>query len=57
VKVDLFLHPKSEELVEFPPGPFAMGKEPVKQIVEIEFSTGTFRIISPNDCVKDRLAA
>jgi len=28
----------------------------VKQIDEIETSTGTVQIISPTDCVKDRLA-
>ncbi len=51
-----FKHPDSELLVEFPPGPLAVGEEPVKQITEIITSTGALRIISPSDCVKDRLA-
>src|SRR5687767_10324951 len=52
-----FRHPDSQFFVEFPPGPLAIGEEPVKQIVEKKFSTGTLKIISPTDCVKDRLAA
>ncbi len=50
-----FRHPDSRFLVEFPPGPLGVGEEPVKQIDEIKTATGTVRIISPTDCVKDRL--
>jgi hypothetical protein len=52
-----FRHPETELLVEFPSGPPAVGKEPIGAINEIEFSTGVLRILSPTDCVKDRLAA
>ena len=52
-----FEHPDIQFFVEFPPGPLAVGVEPVKQVNEIKFSTGILRIISPTDCVKDRLAA
>jgi len=52
-----FKHPEVDLLVEFPSGPLAVGKEPVGVISEIEFSTGVLRILSPTDCVKDRLAA
>jgi hypothetical protein len=51
-----FEHPDTKFFVEFPPGPLAVGVEPVKHINEIKFSTGILRIISPTDCVKDRLA-
>ena len=51
-----FRHPESELLVEFPPGPLAVGEEPVKQVDELATSTGVLRIISATDCVKDRLA-
>jgi len=34
-----------------------LGAEPVKYIEEIRFATGILRVISPTDCVKDRLAA
>lgn len=50
-----FRHPDAKFLVEFPPGPLAVGGEPVKQVDEIETATGIVRIISPTDCVKDRL--
>ncbi len=51
-----FVHPESRYFVEFPSGPLAVGDEPVKDIVELEFETGHLRILSPTDCVKDRLA-
>lgn len=51
-----FRHPDAEHLVEFPPGPLGVGDEQVGEILEIKTRTGTFKIISPTDCVKDRLA-
>lgn len=51
-----FEHPDSEFFVEFPPGPLSLGEEYINQIEEIEKETGILRIISPTDCVKDRLA-
>ena len=52
-----FRHADSPFFVEFPPGPLTIGEEPVKEIIERKFSTGTLKVISPTDCVKDRLAA
>jgi len=52
-----FRHPDSDVLVEFPPGPLAVGTEPVKEVEEIELATGILKVISPTDCVKDRLAS
>ena len=52
-----FRHPDSQFFVEFPPGPLAIGQESIKQIVEKKLSTGILKVISPTDCVKDRLAA
>jgi len=52
-----FRHPDSDYIVEFPPGPLAIGDEPVRQILDRKLSTGVLRVISPTDCVKDRLAA
>jgi len=51
-----FTHTEADYLVEFPRGPLSVGKEPVGSINEIQFSTGLLRILSPTDCVKDRLA-
>lgn len=50
-----FKHPDTKFFVEFPPGPLSVGKEPVQKIEEYELETGTLKIISPTDCVKDRL--
>jgi hypothetical protein len=52
-----FTHPATQHFIEFPPGPLTVGDEPVKQVDEMEFSTGRLRVISPTDCVKDRLAS
>jgi hypothetical protein len=52
-----FVHPESEYFVDFPAGPLAVGREPVKNVEELGFSTGRLAILSPTDCVKDRLAA
>lgn len=52
-----FKHPDTEFFIEFPPGPLMVEDEPVGEIIEKKFSTGKLRIISPTDCVKDRLAA
>ena len=52
-----FSNPDSHYIVEFPDGPLSVGEEPVKEISEVKFSTGILRVISPTDCVKDRLCA
>lgn len=52
-----FIHPDTRHIIEFPPGPLSVGDEPIKRIREIRYATGILRVISPSDCVKDRLAA
>ena len=52
-----FRHPESKTLVEFPPGPLAVGGEPVTATRRLQLSTGVLQMISPTDCIKDRLAA
>lgn len=52
-----FRHPETGFFLEFPTGPLTVGREPVKETVMLHFSTGVLKIISPTDCVKDRLAA
>lgn len=52
-----FVHPQSRWVVEFPPGPLTVGLEPVKEITEVRLDTGTLRIVSATDSIKDRLAA
>jgi hypothetical protein len=52
-----FEYPDTDFQVEFPPGPLSVGDEPIGRIEEIKYKTGTLRVISPTDCIKDRLVA
>jgi hypothetical protein len=52
-----FKSPETDIFLEFPSGPLSVGSEPIKEIITLNFPTGELRIISPTDCVKDRLAS
>ena len=52
-----FVHPDTDFFLDFPAGPLAVGSEPVQRIHEMTFPTGRLALLSPTDCVKDRLAA
>ena len=52
-----FKHSDTDFFVEFPSGPLAVGKEPVKEVDSMILPTGKLNILSPTDCIKDRLAA
>ena len=52
-----FEHPDTALLVEFPGGPLSVGKAQVSKIDTLQYETGRLQIISPSDCVKDRLVA
>ena len=52
-----FVHAETNYFLEFPTGPLSVGDEPVSRISQLEFPTGVLRLLSPTDCVKDRLAA
>ena len=52
-----FVYPETTFSVEFPDGPLSVGEEPVKEVSEFELATGTLKVLSPTDCVKDRLCA
>lgn len=52
-----FINPDTKYFVEFPDGPLSVGEEPVKEVAEFQLATGLLRILSPTDCVKDRLCA
>ncbi len=51
-----FTHPNTPYFIEFPSGPLAIGAESAGPTIQLEFATGTLRLLSPTDCVKDRLA-
>ena len=52
-----FVHPETEFFVEFPTGPLTVGNERVNKVVTRDTGAGRLRLLSPTDCVKDRLAA
>ena len=52
-----FVHRDTPFFVEFPTGPLMVGDERVEQVAERATSAGVLRLLSPTDCVKDRLAA
>ncbi len=52
-----FRHTDTEYFIEFPRGPLGVGDEPIDEVASLHFETGTLRLLSATDCVKDRLAA
>ena len=52
-----FSNPDCKYVIEFIPDPLSVGSEPAKEIKEIKTKIGQLRLLSPTDCVKDRLAA
>lgn len=51
-----WIHPDTQFWVEFPAGPVTVGEETLHDFASRETVVGTLRILSPTDCVKDRLA-
>lgn len=52
-----FIHDGTRYFIEFPRGPLGVGDAPVNEIASRENETGILRLLTPNDCIKDRLAA
>ncbi len=52
-----FVHPNTPIFVEFPGGTLAIGESLDTEVVERISNGNTLRLLSPTDCVKDRLAA
>jgi len=52
-----FVHKDTKLFVEFPSGPLGVGDAPVEDIAEIDTEAGVLRLLTPTDCIKDRLAA
>lgn len=51
-----FKNPTTRIYLEFPPGPVMVGNEFAREPVDWETPDGRIRMLSPTDCVKDRLA-
>lgn len=52
-----FRHPDSHFIVEFLSPPLSVGEEPITHVGEIRDGKKVLKLLSPTDCVKDRLAA
>lgn len=52
-----FVHEDTRYYIEFPRGPLGVGDAPITEIASRENETGILRLLTPNDCIKDRLAA
>lgn len=55
----MFSHPRTPLFVEFPAGPLAIGDQLISatEVAERRTAAGTLRLLTPTQCVMDRLAA
>jgi hypothetical protein len=52
-----FKHKETKYFLHFVSPPLSIGNEPVIKVHEIKRGSRTLRLLSPTDCVKDRLSA
>ena len=52
-----FVYEGTSFYIEFPSGPLGLGDAHVDKIVELPTKYGTLKLLTPTDCIKDRLAA
>lgn len=50
-----FKHEDSKFFVEFPTGPLMVGSERITNVRTIKTTEGDLKLLSPTDCIKDRL--
>lgn len=55
-KSRMFVHPDTKYTIDFPRGPLAVGGDYVHETSTLRNGDMTLRILSPTDCVRDRLA-
>jgi len=53
----VYSSPDTDLTVDILSPPLSVGSEPVRQVIERRVRGNTLRLLSPTDCVKDRLAA
>jgi len=51
-----FVHEDTSLFIEFPRGPLGVGDAPIRNISKRESETGILKLLTPTDCIKDRLA-
>ena len=52
-----FSHERCPYLIDFVNPPIAVGQEPIKKFKTLKIKSGSLMLLTPEDCVKDRLAA
>jgi len=52
-----YRHPDTPYIVEFLSPPLSVGSEPVREIRTLRRGRHVLKLLSPTDCIKDRLAA
>ena len=52
-----YAHPDTDFFIEFPSPPVAVGNKPLKEFHEINTDSGYLKLLTPTQCVMDRLAA
>lgn len=52
-----FVHPDAAYFVEFPAGPLSVGDAPVAELNRMPLETGILTLLTPEDCIRDRLTA
>lgn len=52
-----FSHENCPYLIDFINPPIAVGQEPVRAFTTLKLETGSLKLLTADDCVKDRLAA
>jgi hypothetical protein len=53
----LFVHDRNQYSVEFPSGPLAVGDDLIEEHAMLRRDGESLRILTPTDCVRDRLAS
>jgi hypothetical protein len=52
-----YAHPETDFFVEFPSPPVAVGNKPLREFNEIKTENGYLKLLTPTQCIMDRLAA
>lgn len=52
-----FTHPNTEFFLDFLSPPISVGNEPIQVFQTLQSPVGELKLLTPTDCVKDRLAA
>ena len=56
-KNNYFVHDESDFILEFVNPPAAIGRDPITEFALHKTNLGSIKLLTPTDCVKDRLSA